>query len=177
MRIRYFIPLVVVAGVASLFWFGLHHDPGRIPSPLINKPAPAFSVPTLKDPSRKLTNERLKGQVTLVNVWASWCVSCRAEVKVLTDLARRDIVPIIGLDYKDKRGGAQEWLEHFGDPYTVSGFDASGDVGINWGVYGVPETYVVDKAGYIRLKYIGPLTPAAVRKKILPLVRKLQEKS
>jgi len=177
MRLRYFIPLIVVVGVIGLFWIGLHRDPGRIPSPLINEPAPEFALPTLRDPARKLTTEHLKGRVTLVNVWASWCISCRAEVRVLKSLARRDVVPIIGIDYKDKRPNALKWLQHFGDPYTVTGFDASGDVGIDWGVYGVPETYVVDKKGYVRLKHIGPLTQKVLREKILPLVRQLRTES
>lgn len=174
MRLRYLIPLVLVVGMVAIFWVGLHRDPHVVPSPLIDKPAPAFSLSTLKQASQKVTNRRLRGQVNLVNVWASWCVSCREESPVLMALARRNVVPIIGLDYKDNRTQALKWLKNHGDPYSVVGFDASGNVGINWGVYGVPETFVVDKQGVIRLKHVGPLTNKVINRQILPLVAKLQ---
>jgi len=174
MRLRYLIPLVLVVGLVAIFWVGLHRDPRAVPSPLIGKPAPAFSLSTLKQASRQITNQDLKGQVSLVNVWASWCMSCREESPVLMALARRNVVPIIGLDYKDQRAPAMKWLKNHGDPYSVIGFDSSGNVGINWGVYGVPETFVVDKQGVIRLKHVGPLTNKVINRQILPLVAKLR---
>lgn len=174
MRLRYLIPLVVVVGLIAVFAVGLRRNPKLVPSPLIGKPAPAFSLPTLKHASESLTNVQLRGQVSLVNVWASWCVSCRDEAAVLMALTRRGDVPVFGLDYKDERADALKWLSEYGDPYSAIGFDASGNVGINWGVYGVPETFVVDKQGYIRFKHIGPLTSRVVERQILPLVEKLR---
>ncbi|MGN8160572.1 DsbE family thiol:disulfide interchange protein [Salinisphaera sp. SWV1] len=177
MRLRYLMPFVLVIGLVAIFWVGLHRDPRLVPSPLIGKPAPAFSLTALKQASSHVTGQRLKGQVSLVNVWASWCVSCREESPVLMALARQHVVPIIGLDYKDQRAQALKWLKTHGDPYSVVAFDASGNVGINWGVYGVPETFVVDKQGVIRLKHVGPLTRKVIQQQILPLVAKLQAAS
>jgi len=174
MRWRYLIPFILVIGLVAIFWFGLHQDPRHIPSPFIGKPAPAFSLPTLKQASRHVTNQRLIGQVSLVNFWASWCVSCRQESSVLMALAHEHIVPIIGMDYKDQRKPALKWLKTHGNPYSVVAFDASGNVGINWGIYGVPATFVVSKQGIIRLKHVGPLTEKVLLQKILPLVAKLQ---
>lgn len=174
MRWRYLIPFVLVIGLVAVFWVGLHRDPRLIPSPFIGKPAPAFSLTTLKQASRHVTNQRLKGQVSLVNFWASWCVSCRQESPVLMALAHRHVVPIIGIDYKDQRAQALKWLKTRGNPYNVVGFDARGNVGINWGVYGVPATFVVGKQGVIRLKHVGPLTKKVIQQQILPLVAKLQ---
>ena len=142
---------------------------------LIGKPAPAFALAQLHEPAKTLGPADLKGQVWLLNVWASWCVSCREEHPVLVDLALRGIVPVYGLNYKDKRDEALAWLKQFGDPYTASIVDADGRVGIDYGVYGVPETFVIDKTGAIRAKHIGPLTPQALDAKILPLVRTLQQ--
>ena len=175
--LRYLIPLVVVIALVGILWAGLHRNPRNIPSPLIGKQAPAFSLPTLKHASQHVSQNRLKGQVSLVNVWASWCVSCLDESSVLMSLAYQHVVPIIGLDYKDKRPQALKWLKTHGDPYKVVAFDATGNVAINWGVYGVPATFVVGKHGIIRHKYIGPLSQKALHNKILPLVKKLQNAS
>ncbi|HQU14615.1 MAG: thiol:disulfide interchange protein [Chromatiales bacterium 21-64-14] len=172
--VRYLIPLGIFAMLVVVLAIGLQHDPRRVPSPLIGKPAPQFSLPELADPARTLSRKDLLGKVTLVNVWASWCVSCRDEARVLVALANSHVVPIYGLNYKDNRDDAQRWLQTFGDPYVANAFDHKGMVAINWGVYGVPETFVVDAKGIIRYKQIGPITQEALKRKILPLVRKLQ---
>lgn len=171
---RFLIPLAVFVVMVGFLAIGLTLDPRAVPSPLIGKPAPAFSLPLVADESRRLGPADFKGQVALLNVWASWCVSCRQEHPVLLQLARRNLVPIYGLNYKDQLDAAQDWLRQYGDPYTASAFDADGRVGIDWGVYGVPETFVIDRAGIIRYKHTGPVTPEALENTLLPLVRQLQ---
>ncbi|MEJ2644905.1 MAG: DsbE family thiol:disulfide interchange protein [Gammaproteobacteria bacterium] len=173
--IRYLIPFGMFAALVALLIVGLHHDPRRVPSPLIGKPAPQFSLSELKDPTHVLSRRDLLGKVTLVNVWASWCVSCREEAPLLTMLGKSGVVPIYGLNYKDNRARAIRWLKDFGDPYVADAFDKDGRTAINWGVYGVPETFVVDANGIIRYKQVGPVTESALQDKILPLVRKLRE--
>jgi cytochrome c biogenesis protein CcmG/thiol:disulfide interchange protein DsbE len=170
---RYLLPLAVFAVLVAFLGIGLTLNPREVPSPLINKPAPAFSLPQLEVPGRTISPQDLRGKVWLLNVWASWCVSCREEHPVLLDLAKSGVVPIYGLNYKDQRKDALAWLGSFGNPYTLSISDAEGLVGIDYGVYGVPETFVIDKSGMIRYKQIGPVTPEALREKILPLVRQL----
>jgi cytochrome c biogenesis protein CcmG/thiol:disulfide interchange protein DsbE len=170
---RYLLPLTVFAVLVTFLGIGLRLNPREVPSPLINKPAPAFSLPQLEAPGRTISPQDLRGKVWLLNVWASWCVSCREEHPVLLDLAKSGVVPIYGLNYKDQRKDALAWLGNFGNPYTLSISDAEGLVGIDYGVYGVPETFVIDKSGMIRYKQIGPVTPEALREKILPLVRQL----
>ncbi|MEW5889227.1 MAG: DsbE family thiol:disulfide interchange protein [Pseudomonadota bacterium] len=164
-----FIVLVVFLGI------GLNLNPREVPSPFIGKPAPAFTLPQLADPHQTFSPKDMQGRVWLLNVWASWCVSCREEHPVLMELAKTKAVPIVGLDYKDPRDDALRWLQQFGDPYVLSIADAEGRVGIDYGVYGVPETFVIDKAGVIRHKHIGPVTREALQEKILPLVRELQK--
>ena len=161
--------------LVAFLWVGLSRDPREVPSPLIGKPAPAFQLAKLHTPNETLSTADLKGTVWLLNVWASWCVSCRVEHPLLVELAKANIVPVYGLDYKDGRNEALAWLAKNGNPYTVSIVDPEGKVGIDYGVYGVPETYVIDKAGIIRHKQIGPLTPEALKQKILPMVRELQK--
>jgi cytochrome c biogenesis protein CcmG/thiol:disulfide interchange protein DsbE len=169
------IPLLVFFVVMVFLAIGLTLDPREVPSPLIGKPAPALRLPEVGDAARTLDIAELKGQVFVLNVWASWCPSCRQEHPVLLDLAKRNRVPLYGLDYKDERSAALAWLAfHGGDPYTASGFDADGKTGLDWGVYGVPETFVIDKRGVIRHKFTGPLTAAQVETELLPLVRSLQ---
>jgi cytochrome c biogenesis protein CcmG/thiol:disulfide interchange protein DsbE len=168
------IPLAVFGVLFAFLLAGLGLNPREVPSPLIGKPAPAFDLVRLHQPERKLGTHDLKGQVWLLNVWASWCVSCRVEHPVLVELAKSKLVPIVGLNYKDKRDEGIAWLKQWGNPYDVSVVDGDGRVGIDWGVYGVPETFVVDKAGVVRYKHIGPVDAAALEKKILPLVRELQ---
>ena len=169
------IPLGVFIVLCAFLLVGLWRDPREVPSPLIGKPAPAFTLAQLHEPSKTLGPADLKGQVWLLNVWASWCVTCREEHPLLVGLAKANLVPIIGLDYKDETAAGKRWLAQHGDPYTVSVVDRDGRVGIDWGVYGVPETFVVDKTGAIRYKQIGPITVEALQTKILPLVRELQK--
>ena len=172
---RLLIPLAVFVVIVGFLLVGLGRDPREVPSPLIDKPAPVFSLAQLGEPSRMLGPADLKGQVWLLNVWASWCVSCRDEHPLLVELARAKIVPIIGLNYKDEPQAGLGWLRSFGNPYTASVIDRDGRVGIDWGVYGVPETFVIDKQGTVRYKQIGPVTVDVLEKKILPLVRELQK--
>jgi len=174
---RYLIPLAVFAVMVIFLGIGLTLNPKEVPSPFIGKPAPMFALPQVADANKTLSSNDLKGQVSLVNVWASWCTSCREEHPVLLQLAKQNIVPIYGLNYKDERDNALAWLQRFGDPYTASAFDPEGKTGIDWGVYGVPETFVVDRDGIIRHKQTGPITPEILEKKLLPLIRQLQAKS
>ena len=171
-----FWPFVAFVVLAVFLYIGLGLNPHEVPSPLINKPAPAFTLPQLHDSSKRFSSQDMKGQVWMLNVWASWCVSCREEHPVLMALARRNIVPIYGLDYKDKNEDGEAWLRNGGDPYTLISTDADGRVGIDYGVYGVPETYVIDKQGVIRYKQIGAITHENLQNKILPLIAELQAK-
>ena len=171
---KFALPLVVFLVIAAFLAIGLRLDPREVPSPFIGKAAPAFSLPQLHKPEATISPADLKGQVWLLNVWASWCVSCRAEHEVVTRLARTGEAPIVGLNYKDERDAALGWLRRLGDPYKVSAVDIDGDVGIDWGVYGVPETFVIDQQGVVRHKHIGPITDKSVSDTILPLVRKLK---
>ncbi len=163
-----FIILVVFLGV------GLRLDPRKIPSPLIDKPIPVFSLLQVKDASRTLSSSDFNDDVSLLNVWASWCVSCREEHPILLDLAKKGVVNIYGLNYKDDRNDAVRWLDYFGDPYRASAHDLEGKVGIDFGVYGVPETFVIDSKGIIRYKHIGPVTEEVLNEIILPLINKLR---
>jgi cytochrome c biogenesis protein CcmG, thiol:disulfide interchange protein DsbE len=171
---RWSIPFAIFAILVAFLYVGLFRDPREVPSPLIGKPAPAFSLAKLHAPGETLGAADLKGSVWLLNVWASWCVSCREEHPLLVQLGRSGIVPVYGLDYKDKPDDGLAWLAQHGNPYAESLVDRDGRVGIDYGVYGVPETFVIDKTGIIRYKQIGPLTPEALKDKILPLVRELQ---
>ncbi len=172
---RWSIPLAIFVILMAFLYVGLSRDPREVPSPLLDKPAPAFALSQLHDPASKLTNADLKGKVWLLNVWASWCVSCRAEHPLLMQLAASNIVPVYGLDYKDKPDAGLAWLAQNGNPYTASAVDLDGRVGIDYGVYGVPETFVIDKQGVVRYKQIGPLTVESLQQKVLPLVRELQK--
>ena len=174
--IRFLIPAGFIALIALLA-MGLTLNPREVPSPLIDKPAPAFSLPRLHAPDKLLSGNDMRGQVWLLNVWASWCVACRQEHPFMVELAAKDVAPIIGLNYKDLRDDAKRWLQQFGDPYAASAFDADGRVGIDWGVYGVPETFVIDKRGAIRFKQIGPVTRQVLDETLLPLLYQLQNES
>jgi cytochrome c biogenesis protein CcmG/thiol:disulfide interchange protein DsbE len=173
LRARILIPALVFAALVAILAIGLTLDPREVPSPLINKPAPAFNLPQLDRPEMTISQKDMLGKVWMLNVWASWCVSCREEHPTVLALARTGVVPVIGLNYKDERAAGLQWLERLGNPYQTSAFDHDGRVGIDYGVYGVPETYVIDKAGVIRYKRIGVVTPEVVRDKILPLVKEL----
>ena len=170
---RFLIPLVIFAVLVFFLWQGLSRNPREVPSPLVGKPAPAFTLPRLDAPDKTFSPTAMRGKVWLLNVWASWCVSCREEHPVLVDLAKSGDVSIVGLNYKDQPADAQAWLARFGNPYQLSVMDADGRVGIDYGVYGVPETYVIDRQGIIRMKHIGPVTPEVLGTKILPLVAEL----
>ena len=172
--LKFAIPLAVFLGLLVFFAIGLTRDPREVPSPLIDKPAPAFRLQQLADAKQPFTPEEMRGKVWLLNVWASWCVSCRVEHPLLVDLSKRALVPIVGLNYKDERDAGLQWLAKFGNPYQLSAYDNEGRVGIDYGVYGVPETFVIDKQGVIRYKQIGPITQEAWDKTLLPLVKKLQ---
>ena len=170
---RFILPFAVFAALVALLGVGLTLNPREVPSPLIGKPAPEFRLPQLHQPQSTFAPAELKGKVWVLNVWASWCTACRDEHPVLTDFARQRLAPLYGLNYKDKRDEAIAWLKRFGDPYELSIFDLDGRVGIDYGVYGVPETYVIDRLGVIRYKRIVPVTPAILKDKIAPLIAEL----
>jgi cytochrome c biogenesis protein CcmG/thiol:disulfide interchange protein DsbE len=172
--VRWSIPLAIFVVLVAFLWIGLGRDPREVPSPLIDKPAPAFTLPQIHG-DKPLSTADLRGKVWLLNVWASWCVSCRVEHPLLLQLAQANLVSVYGLDYKDKPDDARAWLSQNGDPYTASIVDQDGRVGIDYGVYGVPETFVIDRSGIVRYKQIGPLSVEALQEKILPLVRELQK--
>ena len=179
MKRLFLIPLILFGLLAVFLALGLKHDPHEVPSPLVGKPAPTFKLRQLDlkadNPQGKVFSpEQMRGQVWMLNVWASWCGACRLEHPVLLAFARTAPLPLIGLNYKDQDGEARRWLGTFGNPYQASAVDADGRVGINYGVYGVPETYLIDKLGIIRYKQVGPVTPEVLKNKILPMVRELQ---
>jgi len=194
---RFLLPLGLFLVLVVFLGIGLKLDPREVPSPFIGKPAPAFQLSQLEDPAKIITPKDLLGKVWLFNVWSSWCVSCRVEHPVLVALAKKNVVPIIGLNYKEVRGDggvdvarlelpeetalarrrAEKWLADHGNPYQMSVLDIDGRVGIDYGVYGVPETFVIDKSGTIRYKQTGPITSDALENKLLPLIRELNAKS
>ena len=172
-RLWFLIPLFAFVALAIVLAVGLKLDPREVPSPLIDKPAPKFALARLDDAGKTVRLDDLKGKVFILNVWASWCVACREEHPILLDFAKKRVVPIYGLNYKDTRADASAWLTRFGNPYDASFFDEDGRVGLDFGVYGVPETFVVDGSGVIRMKHIGPITPDVLANKIEPLLKKL----
>jgi len=172
--LRYLVPIAIFAALILTFGYGLYQDPRTIPSALIGQPVPTFSLPPVKGRTLGLSSADLVGEVSLVNVFASWCVECRVEHPLLLRLKAGGIVPIDGIDYKDSPDDAARWLNTFGDPYTRTGADLNGRVAIDWGVYGVPETFVITKDGRIAYKQIGPLSSESLEGKILPLVKRLQ---
>jgi len=169
------LPLALFLGLVALFGKGLFLDPKLIPSPLIGKPVPEFALPPVQGRTLGLSNTNLGGEVALVNVFASWCVACRQEHPLLVRLQREGYLPIHGLNYKDRPEDAAAWLDSLGDPYTRTGADITGRVGIDWGVYGVPETFVIDRQGRIAYKHIGPISEQDWREKLRPLVEKLRQ--
>jgi len=172
--LRYLVPFFVFVGLVLLFIFGLHNDPKLVPSPFIDKPVPTFELPALRDENVTLSSAMMTGNVALLNIWATWCIPCRQEHPLLVDLAATNNVKIYGLNYKDVRTDAIAWLEKLGDPYEQVYFDEAGNTGINLGVYGVPETFVLDASGIVRYKHIGPLTADNIRDVILPVITELQ---
>jgi cytochrome c biogenesis protein CcmG, thiol:disulfide interchange protein DsbE len=164
----------IFAALMVLLGVGLTLDPREVPSPLIGKRAPAFELPLLEAPDKRFSEKHMLGQVWILNVWASWCPPCLVEHPVVSALAKQGAAPVIGLNYKDTREDALPWLRRNGDPYRLVAFDAAGRIGIDYGVYGVPETYVIDRQGVIRYKHIGPLTADVVRKKLEPMLKELK---
>ena len=192
---RYYWILGAFAALVALLAVGLGLNPRDVPSPLVGKPAPAFNLSVLATPEKTMGPKDMQGKVWLFNVWASWCVSCRAEHPVLVEFSKKVQIPVVGLNYKEVRGDgnfdmgkmpadderklafqrANQWLPQHGDPYTLTVMDIDGRVGIDYGVYGVPETYVIDKAGVIRMKHTGPITPDVLARKIMPLLADLNK--
>lgn len=172
-KLRFLIPFSLFAVMVVFLAIGLSLDPREVPSPLIGKPAPSFELPTLHNPAATFKPEDMRGKVWLLNVWASWCTACRAEHMLVNDLARRGLVPVIGLNYKDEARDALDWLGKLGNPYLTSISDLHGRAGLDYGVYGVPESFLIDKKGIIRYKQIGPITAEALEKTIVPLVQQL----
>ncbi len=173
---RFALPLAIFALVVTFLYKGLDLNPREVPSPLIDKPAPAFALQRLDEPAKTVSEKDLRGQVWILNVWASWCVSCLQEHPLLVEFSKSGLAPIYGLNYKDRKPEADAWLDKHGNPYTLSLMDPDGKVGIDYGVYGVPETYVIDKQGVIRFKQIGPVDPGVLRNKIAPLVKQLSQR-
>jgi cytochrome c biogenesis protein CcmG/thiol:disulfide interchange protein DsbE len=170
---RFLLPLGIFLVLVLFLAVGLRLNPREIPSPFIDKSAPTFNLPQLHDATQQFSPQQMQGKVWLLNVWASWCVSCRQEHPVLMDFSKQGLVPILGLNYKDGREDGIQWLAKFGNPYSLSAFDGNGRVGIDYGVYGVPETFLIDKQGLIRHKHVGPLTPQVIKEKLLPLIQEL----
>jgi len=172
---RFLWPLAVFLLLVGFLAAGLKLNPREVPSPLVGKPAPAFELPVLHQSGLLFSPSKMRGKVWLLNVWASWCVTCRDEHPLLVGLSKQGVLPILGLNYKDKDEEAQRWLKQFGDPYQLSVVDADGRIGIDYGVYGVPETYLIDAEGVIRYKQIGAITAAILEQKILPLAMALKK--
>ena len=173
---RYLAPLGIFLVLAALLYYGLSLDPSKVPSPLVDKPAPAFALESLREPGKQISADVLKGHVSLVNVWASWCPSCRQEHSELVRIAKESGVQMIGFNWKDERPAALEMLTRFGDPYQMIVYDPDNKAGINWGVYGAPETFVVDREGIIRHKRIGPIDRKVWQDEILPVIQKYAPK-
>ena len=194
MKAKFLVPLLLFFGLAGFLAFGLTLNPREVPSPLIDKPAPNFRLARLDQPEQTFALDEMRGQVWLLNVWASWCVACREEHPVLVRMAQQKLVPIVGLNYKEVRGDgainargmaletetgmaierARAWLKDHGNPYVLSVLDIDGRVGIDFGVYGVPETFLIDRQGRIRYKHIGPITPDALQNVLMPKVEELR---
>lgn len=170
---RNWLPLILFAVLVVFLGIGLGLNPREVPSPLIGKPAPDFSLPQLHQSEQHFSPANLKGQVWLLNVWASWCVSCREEHAVLNEFAKTKLVALVGLNYKDEAVDARQWLAKLGNPYQLSVSDREGKVGLDWGVYGVPETFVIDKQGVIRHKHIGPVDAKSLQETLIPLIQSL----
>jgi cytochrome c biogenesis protein CcmG/thiol:disulfide interchange protein DsbE len=170
---KFVLPLAIFLALAGFLAKGLELNPREVPSPFIGKPAPAFALTRLDDETKVVKRDELLGKVWILNVWASWCAPCREEHPLLVEFARTKTVLLVGLNYKDKRDAARQWLVKLGDPYDMTLVDSSGETGIDYGVYGVPETFVVDRQGIVRMKHIGPLTPEVMSKKLAPLLQQL----
>lgn len=171
---RYVTLILAFAVLVAVFWVGLQQDPSELPSPYIGKPAPEFDLPSLTRPDQRVNSASLEGQLALVNVWATWCVGCRQEHDFLMQLAAANPLPIYGINWRDKRSDALRWLQQLGDPYVASGFDEDARVGIDWGVYGAPETFLVSPDGIVIYKHLGPLTTAIWERDFMPRIADAQ---
>ena len=169
------LPLGLFIALVAFLLVGLRRDPHEVPSPLINKPAPAFQLPQVQDPDKTFSAQDMRGKVWLLNVWSSWCEPCREEHPLLVAYSKTGALPIYGMDYKDDRVAALKLLEEDGNPYVLSVSDVDGRVGIDYGVYGVPESYLIDRNGVIRFKQVGPITDETWQNKILPLAKQLSQ--
>ncbi len=172
------LPLIAFIGLALLLFVGIRMNSGKdnsaIPSPLIGKSAPQFSLPVLNQPTKKMNTGDLKGQAYLLNVWGSWCPACQIEHPIITELAKSGKVKVVGYNYKDETEAANNWLQQFGNPYDVILFDEPGRVALDWGIYGAPETFLVDAKGIVRWKHVGPITPEIIQQEILPALESAQ---
>ncbi|MDR3066248.1 MAG: DsbE family thiol:disulfide interchange protein [Comamonas sp.] len=171
---RFVLPLAIFLGLAVMLGLGLQRDPRALPSALLEQPAPAIALPLLEDPLQRLELQSMRGQVWLLNVWASWCAPCRQELPVLAELSQRDRVPVYGLNYKDQPDKARALLRVAGNPYRASAVDADGRVGMDFGIQGVPETFVIDGQGRVRFRHTGPVTAEIWRDQLLPVIRKVE---
>lgn len=172
---RFLLPFAVFLAIGIALMAGLRRNPGELPSALIGKPAPAFELPVLEADGRTVRASDLRGKVWMLNVWASWCGPCQLEHPLLVDFAARTKVPVVGLNYKDKPEAARAWLQRLGNPYSATLVDSQGRTGIDFGVYGVPETFVIDREGIVRYRQAGPLTREALEQRVLPLLRQLEK--
>jgi cytochrome c biogenesis protein CcmG/thiol:disulfide interchange protein DsbE len=168
---RFLIPLVIFALLIAVFVVGLGRDPSQLPSPLLEKPAPQFDLPSLLDPEQRVTTQDFNGEVALVNVWATWCVGCRQEHNFLLQLAKADVLPIYGLNWRDNGPEARRWIQQLGDPYVATAYDEDGRVGIDWGVYGAPETFLIAADGTVLYKQLGPLSWGLWEENFVPLLK------
>jgi cytochrome c biogenesis protein CcmG/thiol:disulfide interchange protein DsbE len=168
---RFIVPIGLFAALLAFFYIGLGRDKETLPSPLIGKPAPAFELPRVDDPAQKISSQELAGRMYVLNVWATWCAGCRQEHGALLEIAKRNVVPLVGLDWKDELPLAQRWLSELGNPYVTTAFDAEGRVAIDWGVYGAPETFLIDEHGIVVHKHIGPLSLEAWDRDFMPKIK------
>jgi cytochrome c biogenesis protein CcmG/thiol:disulfide interchange protein DsbE len=169
--LRFIIPIGLFATLAVFLFVGLSRDKETLPSPLIGKAAPLFDLPRVEEPAQKISNREFAGRPYVVNIWGTWCFACREEHPALMEIARRGEVPLVGLNWKDELAPAQQWLKQLGNPYVATAFDPQGDVGIDWGAYGAPETYLVDARGTIVYKYVSPVTIEVWEREFLPRIK------
>jgi cytochrome c biogenesis protein CcmG/thiol:disulfide interchange protein DsbE len=174
---RYVVPVVAVLLLIPFLMIGLTKDPSKLPSPFLGKPAPSFDLPSLTRAGDRVSNDNFAGEMVLVNIWATWCVGCRQEHAFLNQLARQNFIPIYGINWRDNRQDAQRWLQQLGDPYVDSGFDGDGRVGIDWGAYGAPETFLINAEGIVLYKHLGPLDQRLWQELFMPLIRGQEDSS
>ncbi len=172
---KYLLPLVAVVILIPILILGLGSDPSQLPSQYIGKPAPEFDLPTLKDPEKRISTANLSGEISLVNIWATWCAGCRAEHSFLIKLSEETGIPIYAINWRDNRPDALKWLAQLGDPYVASGYDEDGRVGIDWGVYGAPETFLVNANGHVVFRYPGPMNPSVWEREFAPRIAELNK--